>query len=203
MRHALTARPAGGGAPPSHSLGVIWPRGRDGHSIPGVARDSGYPPATPTVAFRRSWARWLMVLFTSVAPGLIFLSGVLVNSTHGWEKIANGAAVLAFAVLGVRTARLGIFAWPERLVVRDFFRTYQIRWPEIASFEMPAPYGTWRKSGLRIHLIDGRVISATLYGRGQLDTGRAVRTVVQELDRLRRQKTGDRAADAPPPASAS
>jgi hypothetical protein len=45
-----------------------------------------------------------------VVPGLVFLSGALVNSTHGWEKIANEAAVLAFTVLGVRTARLGIFA---------------------------------------------------------------------------------------------
>jgi len=28
---------------------------------------------------------------------------------------------------------------PERLVVRDFFRAYQIRWPEIASFESRPP----------------------------------------------------------------
>jgi len=66
-----------------------------------------------------------MVLLTSVVPGLVFLSGVLVTRTHGWEKIASGAAVLAFAVLGVRIARLGIFAGPHHLVVRDCFRTYR------------------------------------------------------------------------------
>jgi Bacterial PH domain len=154
------------------------------------------------VAFRRSSARLWIVLLTSVVPGLVFLSGALVNSTHGWEKIGNGAAVLGFAVLGVRTARLGIFAGPERLVVRDYFRTYQIGWPEIASFEMPPRYGTWRKSGLRIHLIDGQLISATLYRRGRLDSGGAARTVVEELDRLCRDNTGDRPAHPQPPTTA-
>ena len=129
-----------------------------------------------------------MVLLTSVAPGLIFLSGVLVSSTHGWEKIANGTAVAAFALLGVRTARLGIFATPEQLVVRDYFRSYHVLWSEIASFEMPS-YGAWRNVGLKIHLTDGRLISATLYGRTPLDSGRVQRTVIQELDRLRRQRT--------------
>jgi Bacterial PH domain len=154
------------------------------------------------VAFRRSSARWWIVLLTSVVPGLVFLSGALVNGTHGWEKIANGAAVLAFAILGVRTARLGIFAGPEQLVVRDYFRTYQIGWPEIASFEMPPRYGTWRKTGLRIHLIDGRLISATLYQRGRLDSGRAAHTVAQELDRLCRHNIGDRPVHLQPPATA-
>jgi hypothetical protein len=132
------------------------------------------------------------VLLTSVIPGLVFLSGALVSSTHGWEKIANGAAVLAFAILGVRTARLGIFAGSGQLLVRDYFRTYQIGWPEIARFEMPPRYGTWRNTGIRIHLTDGRLISATLYRRGRLDSGRAARTVVQELERLRRFNIGDR-----------
>jgi Bacterial PH domain len=168
-----------------------------------VAPGSGHPSPAPAVAFRRSSARWWIVLLTSVVPGLVFLSGALVNSTHGWEKIADGAAVLAFALLGVRTARLGIYAEPEQLVVRDYFRTYQIGWPEIASFELPPRYGTWRKSGLRIHLIDGRLISATLYRRGRLDSGRAGRTVVQELDRLRRHNTGDRPVHPQPPTTGS
>ena len=140
-----------------------------------------------------------MVLFTSVAPGLIFLSGVLVSSTHGWEKIASGAAVAAFALLGIRTARLGIFAKPEQLVVRDYFRSYHVLWSAIATFEMPPPYGASRKVGLKIHLTDGRLISATLYGRTWLDSGRGQRTVIQELDRLRLQRIGDWTAQ--PPAS--
>jgi hypothetical protein len=142
------------------------------------------------------------VLLTSVIPGLVFLSGALVSSTHGWEKITNGAAVLAFAGLGVRTARLGIFAGPGQLLVRDYFRTYQIGWLEIACFEMPPRYGTWRNTGIRIHLTDGRLISAALYRRGRLDSGSAARTVIQELDRLRRYNTGDRPVHPQPPTTA-
>jgi hypothetical protein len=132
-----------------------------------------------------------MVFLTGAVPGLVFLSGVLVNSTHSWEKATSGAAVLAFAVVGVCGARLGIFASSGELVVRDYFRTYRIRWPEIAFFEMPPRYGTRRKTGLRIHLTDGRLISATLYGRNVLGSGRAACNVIRELDKLRRQHTGD------------
>jgi Bacterial PH domain len=131
-----------------------------------------------------------MVLLTSVLPGLIFLSGVLVNTTHGWEKIANGVVVVAFAALGVRTARLGIVACPEHLVVRDYFRTYRVRWTQIAGFELPPPYGRWRKAGLRIRLLDGQLISATLYARNLFDTGRRpARDIVRELNRLLRQNS--------------
>jgi hypothetical protein len=132
--------------------------------------------------------RWWQVLLTSVLPGLVSLGGVL--ATHGWEKIANGVVFLAFAVLGVRTARLGIFAWPDHVVVRDYFRTYQIRWSEISSFEVPPPYGTWRNSGLRIRLVDGRLISASLYARNPFDTARRrTEDVVQELNQLLKQNS--------------
>jgi hypothetical protein len=177
---------------------LIWVRGGYRHTIADVTNESGRSPAAPSQAFRRSLMRWWMVMLTSVLPGLIFLSGVLVDSTHGWEKIANGAGVLAFAIFGVRTARLGMFAGSEQLVVRDWFRTYQVRWSEIASFELPPPYGTWRKVGLRIHLVDGGLISATLYGQNMFDTGRrSVRAVIQELDRLRAQNS-DRTAESRP-----
>jgi hypothetical protein len=76
--------------------------------------------------------RWSLFVLTSVW-GLIFLSGMTASSTHGSEKIASEVGLLAIAVLAVRTARLGIFARPEQLVVRDYFRTYQIRWQEITS----------------------------------------------------------------------
>jgi hypothetical protein len=176
-----------------HPAGVVWPRGIYRPNIGTVIsdRDPGEVPAPPAVAFRRSLYRWWMVLLTSVVPGLLFLSGMLVSSTHGWEKIASGAVVAAFALLGIRTARLGIFAEPEQLVVRDYFRSYHVLWSEIASFEMPPPYGTRRKVGLKISLTDGRLISATLYGRTPLDSGRRPRAVIQELDRLRRQRIRD------------
>jgi hypothetical protein len=82
--------------------------------------------------------------------------------------------------------------------VRDFFRAYEIRWPEIARFEMPRT-GALRKAGLRIHLIDGRLISATIYGRRQLNTHDAARQTIQELGQLREQYAG--MVDPPVPSS--
>ncbi len=90
---------------------------------------------------------------------------------------------------------MGIFAGPGHVVVRNYFRTYRIAWAEISGFEEPPPYGTFRKAGLRIHLSDGRLISATLYGRSGVDSGKAARKVVGELEQLRRQRTGDHGAD--------
>ncbi len=116
---------------------------------------------------------------------LIFFGGVIVPSTNGLEKVANSLVALAIVVLMVRVARLGLFAEPSQLMVRDIFRTYKISWSEIAGFEVPPPHGTWRKTGIRIRLLDGRVISATLYTRGSLErTSLAARRVIDELARL-------------------
>lgn len=128
-----------------------------------------------------------MVVFASMIPGFICFGGMVANSTHGWEKFVCGAALLACAVWGIRIARLGIFAGPDQLVVRNYFRSYRITWQDISAFEIPTRYGTWRNAGLRIRLLNGRVISATLYARGRVDSGRAARTVAEELEELRRQ----------------
>jgi hypothetical protein len=158
-------------------------------SIPAMISGSG--DLRRTVAFRRSLARWSTVVCASVVPGFVFFSGVVAGSTHGWEKIASGAAVLAFAILGIRIARLGILAGPDQLAVRNWFRTYRIAWQDISAFEMPPLYGTLRKAGLRIHLLDGQVISVTLYARGIFDSSRAARTVAEELEQLRHQRVSD------------
>jgi len=144
-----------------------------------------------TLAFRRSGTRWAQVILASVAPGFVFLSGMVVSSTHGWEKIACGVALLAFVVLGIRIARLGIFALPDELVVRNYFCSYRIQWGDISRFEMPRNYGAVRKAGLRIYLIDGRLISASLYTRGQIDSGRSARAVLGQLQQLRNEKVSD------------
>jgi hypothetical protein len=131
---------------------------------------------------------------------LVFFSGMVADTTHGWEKVGSGAA---FLVLAIRIASMGIFAGPDQLVVRDYFRTYRIGWQEISGFEQPPPYGTWRKAGLQIRLSDGRVISATLYGRGGVDSGHAASVAAEKLEQLRRQHMGDYSADrqlpTPPP----
>lgn len=169
---------------------------------PAISAQSAALPSM--VAFRRSPMRWLIVVLFSATPGLIFLSGLGVSSTHGWEKFANGAALLAFVAFGIRIAKLGIFAGPEQIVVVNYFRTYRIGWAEVVGFEAPPTYGTLRHSGLRIHLTDGRLVSATLYQRGAWDVGTAAGSVVRELERLRQQHADGQvvtppAADGPVP----
>jgi hypothetical protein len=127
----------------------------------------------------------------SGAIGLLLLCDLAVSMPLGY-KTASGATALVFAYLAIRAARAAIVAEADHLVVRDIHRTYQIGWQEIARFETPPPYGTWRKAGLRIHLIDGQMISVIAYAQGLLDTGRPEVTVVRELEQLRRQRTGNR-----------
>jgi hypothetical protein len=153
-----------------------------------VTTDSSAPPPPPDVIFRRSAGRRFLGAFLFGAVGLLPLGGLTARVPVGY-RLASGAAALFFAYLAIRAARAAIIAEADRIVVRDIHRTYQIGWREIASFETPPRYGTWRKAGLRIHLTDGQVISAIAYAQGLLDTGRPEAAAVHELEQLRRQRS--------------
>jgi len=159
----------------------------------GISTHDGFPPVRDEMGPGPAHERGALIPF----------SGMMTDTTHGWEKVGSGAAFLVLVVLAIRIANLGIFAGPDQLVVRDYFRTYRIRWEQISGFEKPPPYGTLRKAGLRIHLSDGRVISATLYGRSGADSGHAASVAVEKLEQLRQQHIGDHGADqqlpTPPP----
>lgn len=157
----------------------------------------GDPPPPRTVTFRRSVLRWSLVLLACVAPGIIFVSGATVPSTHGWEKIACWTVVLALAIVGIRIVRMGIFAGPGELVVRNFFRSYKIDWRDISGFEI-APSGIWMIFGVKIRLLDGQVVSDTLYG-GRILSGFPARKVIGELEQLRRQRARDAGTARQPP----
>ena len=83
---------------------------------------------------------------------------------------------------------LGVFADADRLVVRNYFSTHQIRWPEIARFEYQgsSEAGSWRKSGLKIHLSDGRLISVSVYSPIHFyDSSSAGYQATEKLEALR------------------
>ena len=148
------------------------------------------PQPSPDVVFRRSAWRRLLAVSLSGAIGLLLLCN-LATSRHASYKVAGGAAALLFGYIAIRAARAAIFAGADHLVVRDVYRTYRIGWQEIARFEAPPRWGTWRKIGLRIHLRNGQVIAVIAYARGLLDTGRPEEAAVLELEQLRRQRTGN------------
>jgi hypothetical protein len=163
-----------------------------------VTTDTGPPQPPADVFFERGFQNFLMALLVGVGS-LLPLSALAVDSTHGWEKVAAGAAFLACVTLAVRSWRLAIIARPDQLVVRNFFRTVRISWQDIAAFETPPPYGALWKAGLGIRMKDGRLIAATAFGRNQYETGRVQAAVMRELEELRHQRAGDRAPDGQPP----
>ncbi len=140
------------------------------------------------MAFRRTPVRLFLILLLSVGPGVIFLAGAGSPTTHGWEKVASATVVLAFAILGIRIAMTGIFAGPEQVIVRNYFRTYRVGWAEIPGFDPPHYVGRGQ-NGLGICLTDGAMIRATLFALGRGDRGIAASQVIQELEWLRGQRT--------------
>jgi hypothetical protein len=126
------------------------------------------------------------------------------NTANQRFSSRNDPATANIGDLAVDMASHGLeFKRRQPLAVRNWFRTYRIAWQDISAFEMPPLYGTLRKAGLRIHLLDSRVISATLYARGIFDSGRAARTVAEELEQLRRQRVPDAVTARQPPGAIS
>lgn len=158
-----------------------------------VSSNPDQPPSLK-VTFRRPLLTLLYVVALSVVPGVIFLSGVMVTSTHGLEKAGNGVAVLVCVALGIRLAGLGVVADDDRIVVRNIFRTHRIRWPEITRFEEEQQ--VFLRKGPRIHLIDGRFVAVTIYAKGETE-GRPARRLIQELATRWRQLVGVQRTEHP------
>jgi hypothetical protein len=165
----------------------------------GVNGDPGQTPQLP-VAFRLNTNQWVGGL-AMIVIGLVIISGL--GAAADWAKIPCVALFLALVLYGVRTIMLGAFAEADRLVVRNYFSTHQIRWPEIARFEYQgsSQAGSWRKSGLKIHLSDGRLISVSAYSPIHFyDSSSAGRQAVEELEALRQALSGsDTTASEPSP----
>jgi hypothetical protein len=125
------------------------------------------------------------------ATALLCLCFVIADVGPG--RLASGTAAAAACFLMIRAARAGIVAKPGHLVVRNTWWTHKVDWSHIARFEMPPPYGSVRKTGIRIYLRDGRVISAKAFAYMGIDqyvdvTTRPARRAVEELSRLHRER---------------
>jgi len=155
-------------------------------------------PSRLPVTFRRNSNQWVGGL-AMITFGLLFLSGL--GAAADWAKIPCAALSLALGFYGVRTIMLGVIADADRLVVRNYFSTHQIRWPEIVRFEYQgsSEAGSWRKSGLRIHLSDGRLISVSAYSSIHFyDSANAGRQAMRKLEALRQALSGSGTAASQP-----
>jgi hypothetical protein len=126
----------------------------------------------PAVVYRRR-ARWVLVGLAGVML-LVALSGTIASDADAGpgalQQIVCGLSAASLAVLMVRISRLAVVVTPEHVQVRNLFRSYRLRWGDVEEVEEPPLYGAWRRAGLRFHVKGGRIISATAFTRGLIDS---------------------------------
>ena len=93
-------------------------------------------------AYRRSMARVVIAAIWAL-PVVLLARFALDGSVPGGQRIAYAAIAAPFALLAVRTWRIGVFTHPEGVVVRGVLRTWKLPWDRIARFE----WGMWRGWG--------------------------------------------------------
>jgi len=69
--------------------------------------------------------------------------GVSGDPIPAGQRIVYGAIAAVFAVLAVRTLRIGVVTGPDGVLVRGILRSWTLRWDEIERFE----WGRWRGWG--------------------------------------------------------
>jgi hypothetical protein len=160
----------------------------------------GTPPASRfagTASFGRPGAKALVI----VAPAgfsLLFLSGVVADSTTWWEKLLLGLAAVGLTLVLARVASLAVVAEPGQLVIRNMRNKDRIPWSQIEAITEPGPIpiSVYRQNALarqhmtlQVILHEGAVISATLYdnrmfGHRYGQSARARKRAISALNRL-------------------
>jgi hypothetical protein len=97
--------------------------------------------------YRRQTVR-VVIAAIWLVPAVFFAVFALDLSPDGatvptGQRVVYGALALAFAVLALRTWRIGVFTSPSGVVVRNTLRSTRLAWDEIAAFE----WGEWRGPG--------------------------------------------------------
>jgi hypothetical protein len=129
----------------------------------GGFRDTGTGPRA-----RRWWLSgfaWFFGALALIGPASEF--GVYRSWILGVPFVAIVLTVVAWTTYGV--LRTGILIEPGLVTNRRMLRTSRVPAGDIVRFEPPPPYGTIRRTGIRIVLVNGKVLSATAFAKGQLD----------------------------------
>jgi len=120
---------------------------------------------------------WMLCLIMALLALLTLWSAVRGNS----EAVASAIAFSLFSVLCGRIAMLGLVVKDDGVMVRTFWRTFDMTWGEVEDFELR---GTVFRTSLRVKRADGKVIGAQ---------GLAARTATEKqraqliLDELRQR----------------
>ncbi|MDP9428153.1 MAG: hypothetical protein M3Q47_04420 [Actinomycetota bacterium] len=120
-------------------------------------------------------------------------------TTTPLANMVSALAVLSVAGLAVyRILHMAIAVTPGRVTVRGFWTTRSVRAADVLRFEPPPPYGTLLRAGLRVVLIDGRVLTACVFGLGQLDDESIGHAECAQLNRWLESGHGRTALSAAP-----
>lgn len=120
-------------------------------------------------------------LFLLIAVSGLFAGpdGTDTPTLHQRLIVAPLAALALWITLGI--FRQGVWSGPDRIVVRNVFRRYEVSWSDVKDIEHPPPYGKVGNAGLQIVLTDGGRISAALYGAGPFSKPTHADAVVEAL----------------------
>ena len=81
----------------------------------------------------RNWGRTISGLLAWLVVGAVFSRGL--NTAQGLDTLVGVEFVeFVVGVALVRTFRAGVVVTDERIVVRNFFRSYSVRWSRVAAF---------------------------------------------------------------------
>ena len=100
------------------------------------------------------------------------------------QQLALAPLVLASLWVTIRVFRQGVLARPDRLVVRNVLRTFEMPWNEIRAIDPPSRGGAVRNAGIQIRLTDGRTRSANLFTPGLFNGPHFADDVVGRLREL-------------------
>jgi hypothetical protein len=79
------------------------------------------------------------------------------------------AVLAADTYVTYRAIRCGILVQPGWMTNRRMLWTNRVPAQDIARFEPPPSYGALGRTGIRVVLHDGRVLSATAFSKGKID----------------------------------
>lgn len=163
-----------------------------------------------THRYQRPWliATWVAAFgalpLVTGGYGALYALALWGDRTRNYVGFGFAVAWAAVGVLaGTRSAMVAVIITPDRLIVRNFFRTHRIPWPDILDFDRPRPfkhmgqYSGWynRKNGIRVRLRSGDLVVAFMYSPAGWDPPEFADDVIGALRR------SHNAAIVPAPAS--
>ncbi len=128
--------------------------------------------------------RYVQATIAAFAGGVGAVGPTSEIATTPQATVVPALAVLSVTALAVyRILHMAIVVNPGLVTIRGLWSTRSVRAADVLRFEPPPPYGTLLRAGLRVVLLDGRVLTAAVFGHGRLDDESVGQAECAELNR--------------------